>query len=220
MKIKFNDTEGTRTQAHMACRHSRANGGTLMFEHSDEYLMNTFTAFLASYMQRHNLSWYDLLTPEEQSGEETYNREDLLDFMKELAGYEISAGMMAQNILTMIYDTTFNELIIEKDEEMLMRKAPPEEEQKNLEETVENKVLAKVYPNPAKDEFTIEFSETDKEYEVKIYSVLGINVVTEKLNTKSITKHTLSIRGYEKGVYLYQLKDEKGNIQSGRLLIM
>jgi hypothetical protein len=156
-------------------------------------------------MFRYNIGWYDLLSPEEQNGEEIYNREDLLDFLQNLSTYELSSAMIAQNVLTMLNDTVFDELILEKDEEMMFRKAESEEDVKETTPTlkIEHDYLLKpnLFDGKLYANITLQAEEQGK---LEIYNLQGVLVGNLQLmNGKN--ELDLTPMNLPNGVYLYRV---------------
>ena len=78
--------------------------------------------------------------------------------------------------------------------------------------------ILKVYPNPATTFTKIEFQKKfDKGYTLQVVNFIGKQVYEEK-NISSIT--TLDLSTYNRGVYIYQLKDQSGKvIESGKFQV-
>jgi len=75
------------------------------------------------------------------------------------------------------------------------------------------------YPNPASSTIYFEFpGNLDKSYSLHIYNFIG-----KKVNEFSITnsKISLSLDGYYRGLYVFQLRDKAGNIiESGKFQVL
>jgi hypothetical protein len=69
----------------------------------------------------------------------------------------------------------------------------------DFEQTIFN-----VYPNPTNGVFAIELDATVK-YDLTVYNVLGQTVLSESINTMSIT---IDLSSFDKGVYTVELKDK------------
>ena len=68
-----------------------------------------------------------------------------------------------------------------------------------------------VYPNPSKDNLTIEFSKQNNlQSSVSIVNLLGEKLYQEKFLNQS--KLTIDIRDYPVGIYFVQIENEKGRI--------
>ena len=78
--------------------------------------------------------------------------------------------------------------------------------------------ILKVYPNPATTFTKFEFQKSfDKGYTLQVINFIGKQVHEEK-NISSTT--TLDLSSYNRGVYIYQLKDPSGKVVlSGKLQI-
>ena len=88
----------------------------------------------------------------------------------------------------------------------------------NVKSIKENKV--KVYPNPAKDQFTIEFKNViDNNAIIEIYGTMGNLILTDVMqqgvNIKNIDVHTLN-----EGLYFYKISLNGNNVSSGKLTIL
>ena len=78
--------------------------------------------------------------------------------------------------------------------------------------------ILKVYPNPATTFTKFEFQKGfDKGYTLQVINFIGKQVYEAK-NISSTT--TLDLSSYNRGVYIYQLKDQSGKvIESGKFQI-
>lgn len=72
-----------------------------------------------------------------------------------------------------------------------------------------------VYPNPAMDQFTIEYPSGFKQYQLQILDALGQLVSSEPLEGSSangdILTHTVDASTFNKGVYIVNIQTEFGN---------
>lgn len=78
--------------------------------------------------------------------------------------------------------------------------------------------IMKFYPNPAVSSITFDFQRAyDKGYSIQVFNFLGKQVYEAKnLNPKT----TLDLSDYNRGVYIYQLKDKTGKIvESGKFQV-
>ena len=78
-----------------------------------------------------------------------------------------------------------------------------------------NKIAPKVFPNPASNDFSIEFT-VDVISSVKIYSITGNLVYL-------LTQHdspllNISLNNFDEGMYLVEITDSKGNTYTDRLV--
>lgn len=78
--------------------------------------------------------------------------------------------------------------------------------------------ILKVYPNPATTFTKFEFQKNfDKGYTLQVINFIGKQVFEAK-NISSST--TLDLSTYNRGVYIYQLKDQSGKIvESGKFQV-
>lgn len=78
--------------------------------------------------------------------------------------------------------------------------------------------ILKVYPNPATTFTKFEFQKNfDKGYTLHVINFIGKQVYEEK-NISSTT--TLDLSSYNRGVYIYQLKNQSGKvIESGKFQV-
>jgi dihydroorotase len=79
--------------------------------------------------------------------------------------------------------------------------------------------LVKFYPNPATTSINFELpAGYDKSYTIQLFNFMGkkvseINVTTQRFN--------LSLDGFYRGVYIYQLRDKYGKIvDSGKFQVV
>lgn len=78
--------------------------------------------------------------------------------------------------------------------------------------------IIKVYPNPASTFTKFEFQKGfDKGYTLQVINFIGKQVYEAK-NISSTT--TLDLSSYNRGVYIYQVKDQSGKvIESGKFQV-
>ena len=79
--------------------------------------------------------------------------------------------------------------------------------------------LIKLYPIPATSVINFDFQRGyDKSYTLQLYNFMGKKVYEFKPNTEHIN---LSLEGYYRGVYIYQLRDSNGKIiESGKFQVV
>ena len=78
--------------------------------------------------------------------------------------------------------------------------------------------IIKFYPNPATSFINFDFQKGyDKGYSIQVYNFLGKQVS----DVKNVTPKTiLNISDYNRGIYIYQLKDNNGKIiESGKFQV-
>jgi hypothetical protein len=88
-------------------------------------------------------------------------------------------------------------------------------------ETEQDKAL-QLYPNPASNQLTIEFSNENLENlqaDIKVYTITGRLVYQTQFETSSFYK-VLSVDMLKNGVYMYQISLSNGIDQSGKLVIL
>jgi hypothetical protein len=83
--------------------------------------------------------------------------------------------------------------------------------------------VMKVYPNPATDRINFEILDNGDNnggsYEIIVYNFLGKRLNDIKGITANIS--TLSLDKYYSGIYIYQLRDKKGNlVESGKFNVV
>ena len=77
--------------------------------------------------------------------------------------------------------------------------------------------IVKAYPNPAKDEFNIELKHSHTGDYLKVFNVLGNNIVTIPVKSSTIKINTA---GLSNGLYFYRLENEKQQpIVSGKFSV-
>ena len=76
----------------------------------------------------------------------------------------------------------------------------------------------KIYPNPATSYITFDFDKTpEKGYSIQVYSFLGKKMYE---NQNLTAKNTINLSDFNRGVYIYQLKDQSGRvIESGKFQV-
>lgn len=79
--------------------------------------------------------------------------------------------------------------------------------------------ILQLYPNPATAYIYFEIpNNTEKVYTLHIYNFIGKKVNEFQISN---TKITVSLDSYYRGLYVYQLRDSKGNIvESGKFQVM
>jgi hypothetical protein len=95
-----------------------------------------------------------------------------------------------------------------------LRTTQPNEQ---IEKVQENKVT--LYPNPAQNEVSFEFSQTlDKEYTLFIYDVLG-KKIQQLIIPKATNLYKLNLTNYPQGIYSYQIQGDITN-KTGKFVIV
>ena len=91
---------------------------------------------------------------------------------------------------------------------------------------LDKKQEIKVYPNPAKDIFYIDFSETKQiveTAEIKIYDVFGRLVLAQKINVVethfNVSISNVSISDLQNGIYVYKIVGENAVFGSGKIVV-
>ena len=79
--------------------------------------------------------------------------------------------------------------------------------------------IVKFYPNPAVGSINFEFQTTfDKSYTLLIFNFIGKKVMDLKPSDKKIM---IPLTDFYRGVYIFQLRDAKGNIvESGKFQVV
>lgn len=72
----------------------------------------------------------------------------------------------------------------------------------NVAETMDDNKLLKVYPNPATNRLNIKYSGTP--FVVSIYNNLGVQILSEKSNSESLT---IDVAHFRRGLYLIRIQD-------------
>ncbi|MGC4037234.1 MAG: T9SS type A sorting domain-containing protein [Chitinophagaceae bacterium] len=78
--------------------------------------------------------------------------------------------------------------------------------------------IIKFYPNPAASLINFDFQKNyDKGYSIQVYNFLGKQVSDQK---NVSPKTTLDVSDFNRGIYIYQLKDGNGKIvESGKFQV-
>jgi hypothetical protein len=79
--------------------------------------------------------------------------------------------------------------------------------------------IVKFYPNPAVGSINFEFQKSyDKTYSILIFNFIGKKVIDLKPTEEKIT---VPLTDFYRGVYIFQLRDAKGNIvESGKFQVV
>ncbi len=78
--------------------------------------------------------------------------------------------------------------------------------------------IVKFYPNPATSIITFDLEKSyDKGYDIQVFNFLGKMVYEQK---NIAPKTTINLNEYNRGVYIFQLRDHDGKIiQSGKFQV-
>ena len=85
------------------------------------------------------------------------------------------------------------------------------------EQDTEDKII-RLYPNPAVSYITFDFQKTDtKGFSIQVYNFLG----KKMYETQNVTeKTTVTLSEFNRGVYIYHLRDQNGKIiESGKFQV-
>lgn len=79
--------------------------------------------------------------------------------------------------------------------------------------------IVNFYPNPASSFINFEYSKTlEKGYSLQIYNFIGRKVYEAQV---SGNKTTVTLDGYFRGIYIFQLRDKSGKIiESGKFQVV
>lgn len=89
----------------------------------------------------------------------------------------------------------------------------------NREVTGNGISIVKFYPNPATTVINFDFQKDyDKGYSIQIYSFMGGRKMYELTNISN--KTSINLADYNRGVYIYQLRDKTGRVvESGKFQV-
>jgi hypothetical protein len=88
-----------------------------------------------------------------------------------------------------------------------------------INETNYKENLIKIFPNPATNELTLDFTLTDKCF-FELYNLIGAKRKAVTLDCGSQTKN-INLTGIDNGLYFYSVVDRNGNrIKTGKLIII
>ncbi|MGV9004471.1 T9SS type A sorting domain-containing protein [Flavobacterium sp.] len=73
-----------------------------------------------------------------------------------------------------------------------------------------------IYPNPSKGVFNISTNDITGTKWIVVYSVLGQKILSKVLN---VNESTIDISSQPKGVYLYKVSGDNGEVKSGKLVV-
>jgi hypothetical protein len=139
---------------------------------------------------------------------------NVVETLWDIAATQTKASFKAKAVLSMLLDTTFQELIENIPDTSQQRLGRFDEESK-VEEEIKNiypSVEIRVYPNPAKDEIIFEFSGTTEIYHVQILDTA--------VNNSEKQQYVFSLESIVSGIYMNCIGNDKNKIQSGRLVII
>ncbi len=79
--------------------------------------------------------------------------------------------------------------------------------------------IVRFYPNPATTVINFDFQKAyDKGYSIQVYSFMGGKKMYELTNISDRT--TINISDFNRGVYIYQLRDKTGRlVESGKFQV-
>lgn len=72
----------------------------------------------------------------------------------------------------------------------------------------ESNINASVYPNPATDEFYIEYASNQGTLQFELYDMIGNLVMSRNINSTYADKEIINVNNLQKGIYLYTLVNE------------
>ena len=72
-----------------------------------------------------------------------------------------------------------------------------------------------IFPNPASDYITFRQLNVQRNYQMELYNIQGKLLYETKINQ---AQKQIDLSAYSKGVYIYRLRDEKGNQLNGKIL--
>ena len=83
----------------------------------------------------------------------------------------------------------------------------------NNDEVIATKPEVKVYPNPAAEEVNFELNSLRPgRYSLNFYNVIGRHITSEFVDVNGSHFHTVSLNNFTKGIYLYSLINEQGQL--------
>ncbi len=76
-----------------------------------------------------------------------------------------------------------------------------------------------LYPNPADDWLYIKPKELNNgySYNIELRNILG-QLIMEESNIQS-SHYAMDISGFKSGIYFYEIAEEMGNIQKGKIIV-
>lgn len=82
---------------------------------------------------------------------------------------------------------------------------------------VGDRVVVRLYPNPATSFINFEFVNVQRGYTLQIYAFVGKKMTEVRINSGKIT---VSLDNYFRGIYIYQVRDSGGRIvESGKFQV-
>ena len=83
----------------------------------------------------------------------------------------------------------------------------------NNEEVITSQPEIKVYPNPAVNEVNFELNNLlPGRYNLNFYNIIGRQIASELIDISGSHFHTVRLNSFAKGVYLYSLINEQGQV--------
>ena len=73
------------------------------------------------------------------------------------------------------------------------------------------------YPNPANHTVTFKLHQSNSPVEARLLNINGQTVLQGRSNSNTLL---MDVRSLSAGVYIYQLRDDKGGIKTGKLVVM
>jgi Subtilase family/Secretion system C-terminal sorting domain len=135
-------------------------------------------------------------------------------FLESVADSEMGVKGYARAILGLLFGREFDDGLEEGEEGVTERGSQPRQDLA-VKETA--KVL--IYPNPAVNEFTIVLDNDVPAVSLKVSSVMGQAVHNSQISIDSPTL-TISTDGWNNGMYILQLFDNRGKIIHAELLVI
>lgn len=77
----------------------------------------------------------------------------------------------------------------------------------------------KIYPNPSKGSFNIEFKELTNSYSVEVFDVTGQSVYDNNFELRSALVQTINLENTASGIYFVNVKSDTGAVVTKKLVI-
>ena len=140
----------------------------------------------------------------------------------DIAATNTRAGILAQNVLRMVMDTTFDELVEELDTTGSSKMGSYQAAESFGEDSLAVEGLnITIFPNPAADAITVSYSLEEEQHsaDFNIYNLMGETLMNAKLNNQVGTV-TYDIGHIPEGVYLFEVVVQDERVEQGKLIIV
>ena len=167
---------------------------------------------IALNFEKFGWSWSEI----DSSGEAAGYKSDLIDLA---TGDTTMGALLAQNVLSYVNDSIYPAIFLQL--EGSSKRSSEKPKPQHLEERPVTEMV-KVYPNPARNELTVELltdMESNELSRFVIYSMMGEELLSVEWPREG-NKVNIDISNLPDGFYLYRAHSDGQNVQEGKIVIL